>query len=162
MSGPRRVMTARPAGDYGAAPWVPWTWLVFAVVYLVLAVINPAGWFTVLMVGLTLLFVGFAALYWYAALRGQFEVWAELLTVRPPPARLLDVGSGSGAVAIMAALRYSALQAVGFQPSGDPGVLDQARTNAEANRVADRIRFDAGDLTDLPYPDASFDLVTAN
>jgi ubiquinone/menaquinone biosynthesis C-methylase UbiE len=37
-----------------------------------------------------------------------------------------------------------------------------AERNAAVNQVGDRVRFDTGDMTDLPYDDDSFHLVTAS
>lgn len=47
------------------------------------------------------------------------------------PARLLDVGSGTGTLALAAVQRWSGLHVTGIDPSG--GMLDVARRTADAN-----------------------------
>jgi SAM-dependent methyltransferase len=71
-----------------------------------------------------------------------------------PGQRLLDVGTGSGGnVAIPAALR--GLQVTGLDPT--PELLVHARRRAHEAGV--QVRWVEGDARELPFPDASFDLV---
>jgi arsenite methyltransferase len=117
---------------------------------------------------IAVVFGGGAALYWHATLRGKFLVWARVLDALPADdyPRILDLGCGRGAVAIQAALRAPSSRVVGldlWRTVDFWGISPQvARSNAEANGVADRIQFTTGDMTDLPWPDCSFDLVTAS
>jgi ribosomal protein L11 methyltransferase len=68
----------------------------------------------------------------------------ELLQeIGPMPARVLDVGSGSGVLAL-AALRLGAESAVGYDT--DPLAVDAARANAERNALADRLDVREGSL----------------
>jgi 2-polyprenyl-3-methyl-5-hydroxy-6-metoxy-1,4-benzoquinol methylase len=65
-----------------------------------------------------------------------------------PPARILDVGCGTGWSSIAMATAYPAVTVDGFDP--DETSVDLARRNAEAAGVSDRVRFhqeDAGALT---------------
>jgi release factor glutamine methyltransferase len=88
------------------------------------------------------------------------------------PLRIVDVGTGSGAIAVALAVslrRRSALDAVEILAVDiSPDALDLARENAVGHAVADRIRFAAVDLlpVDGPvhagHPDGVFDLVLAN
>jgi ribosomal protein L11 methyltransferase len=72
-------------------------------------------------------------------------------------ARVLDVGTGSGVLAL-AALLLGAESAVGFDL--DPVAAREARANAAANGLAGRARLFAGPIAALRAP--SFDLVLAN
>lgn len=67
--------------------------------------------------------------------------------------RILDVGCGTGTMAILVKQKYPAAEVVGLD--GDPQILEIARSKAEKAGVG--IRFDQGMSFDLPYPDASFD-----
>jgi SAM-dependent methyltransferase len=69
----------------------------------------------------------------------------------PAPARVLDVGTGTGVAAESLADRYPDGDVVGVDIS--PAML------VEAERRGSRARFEVGDASRLAYPDASFDLV---
>ena len=71
--------------------------------------------------------------------------------------RVLDLGAGSGVLAIAAAL-LGAGRVVAVER--DPDALANARDNVRRNRVEDRVTLIAGDVADLS-PDAG-DVVTAN
>jgi ubiquinone/menaquinone biosynthesis C-methylase UbiE len=72
--------------------------------------------------------------------------------------RVLDVGSGTGSLAIELKRRYPGADVVGLDP--DPRALAMARRKAE--RASLSIRFDRGFADALPYPDASFERVTCS
>jgi ubiquinone/menaquinone biosynthesis C-methylase UbiE len=69
------------------------------------------------------------------------------------PTRVLDVGTGTGAVARLIAERWPTAEVTGVDVS--PGMI------AEARRLGTQ-RYDVGDASALPYDDAAFDLVTLN
>ena len=73
--------------------------------------------------------------------------------------RILDVGTGSGAIAVALAahLREAAISATDVSLAA----LTVARRNAERNGVADRIRFRAGDLL-APVAGEQFDILVSN
>jgi trans-aconitate methyltransferase len=72
----------------------------------------------------------------------------------PAPARVLDLGTGTGRAARVLAERWPDAEVVGADASA--GMLEQAR------RLGGRVRYEAADAASLPYPDASFELVTLN
>jgi ubiquinone/menaquinone biosynthesis C-methylase UbiE len=69
--------------------------------------------------------------------------------------RILDVGSGTGTMAVMIKQAYPAAEVVGLD--GDPQILAIARS--KARNLGINIQFDQGMSFDLPYPDQSFDVV---
>jgi len=74
-----------------------------------------------------------------------------------PGQRILDLGCGTGTLAIMIKRRQAEAEVVGLD--GDPEILERARAKAES--AALQMRFDHGLSTELPYEDASFDLVSS-
>lgn len=69
--------------------------------------------------------------------------------------RWLDVGTGTGAVAVRAARAGATVTGVDIAPA----LIETARRVAGDEGLA--IRFDVGDAQALPYPDASFDVVSS-
>lgn len=78
--------------------------------------------------------------------------------------QLLDVGCGSGALSIRAALTWRAVQVVGIDYWGSAYGYGQAmcEKNAESEGVAAQCRFQHGDANRLDFPDESFDAVVSN
>jgi release factor glutamine methyltransferase len=86
--------------------------------------------------------------------RPETELLVEVaLELRP--ATVLDVGTGSGAVALAIADELPGARIVATDTS--PGALDLARSNAARLGFADRVTFEAGTL-----PGGRFDLLLAN
>ncbi|MFI5783642.1 class I SAM-dependent methyltransferase [Nocardia sp. NPDC051570] len=166
------VSAVERRGSYGVdAPPAVLTLGGFAALYLVLAaIIGPAfspavGWF---FLALGLAMAAQFALYLHATLRGKFAVWAELLdglSLRGDE-RLLDMGCGRGAVLLAAARRLPRGRAVGvdlWRSVDQSGNAQEAtEANAAAETVADRIELHTGDMTALPFPDHSFDVVVSS
>jgi len=73
-----------------------------------------------------------------------------------PGARVLDIGTGTGVVAITAARAGAKVTGLDLTPA----LLEQARENARVSRMGD-VAWTEGDAEDLPYPDASFDVVVS-
>ena len=71
----------------------------------------------------------------------------------PPGTRLLDVGCGAGQLTLPAARK--GIQVTGLDLAAN--LVQQARTKAAAEGLP--IQVDEGDAENLPYPDASFDVV---
>jgi release factor glutamine methyltransferase len=76
------------------------------------------------------------------------------------PLRIADVGTGSGVLAICAAIHLPQSHVTAIDIS--PAALTIARANAERHQVAERIRFLEGNLLD-PVPTAeTFDMIVSN
>jgi len=84
---------------------------------------------------------------------------AALATIEAAPARVLDVGTGTGDAALAVAARWPDAQVRGFDLS--QRMIDEARAKTPPE-LRDRVRFDAADARHLPVEDASFDLVAMN
>jgi ubiquinone/menaquinone biosynthesis C-methylase UbiE len=80
------------------------------------------------------------------------ERLSEAVDVRPGQ-KVLDVATGSGNTAISAARRFSMATGIDYVPE----LIEQARERAQAEGLD--VAFDVGDAENLPYPDASFDVV---
>jgi ubiquinone/menaquinone biosynthesis C-methylase UbiE len=70
-----------------------------------------------------------------------------------PGQRWLDIGTGTGAVALHAARAGADVTGVDLAPAS----IEAARKNAAAQGL--QVRFQTGDAEALPYQDASFDVV---
>lgn len=73
------------------------------------------------------------------------------------PQRALDLGTGTGTVALIVARRFPEAEVVGADLA--PAMLVEARRKAPPE-LEGRVRFDEADAERLPYPDEWFDLVT--
>ncbi len=87
--------------------------------------------------------------------RPETELLVEV-ALEIDPRRVLDVGTGSGAVALAIADELPAAEVVATDTS--PGALDLARANAERLGLAARVAFAEGTLPE----GGSFDLLVAN
>jgi ubiquinone/menaquinone biosynthesis C-methylase UbiE len=94
-------------------------------------------------------------------LRGLYErVAADVAAAGlPDGARVLDVGTGPGRVPLAIAHAQPALRVEGLDQS--PEMIVQARRNATDAGLDGAVAFTVGDVGDLPYPDASFDLIVS-
>ena len=72
-----------------------------------------------------------------------------------PDHRVLEIGCGTGNLALLAKRLHPRAEVVGLDP--DPKAL--ARAGRKAEREALPVRLDRGFAEELPYPDASFDRV---
>ena len=109
-----------------------------------------------------------AAGYYYSTGPGKRAVWSEILgdlELRGDE-RILDVGCGRGAVLMLAAHRLPGGRATGadvWSRRDQSGNSHRAtERNAAAEGVADRVDLADADARDLPFPDASFDVVVSN
>lgn len=84
-----------------------------------------------------------------------------LLEQMPADTRsVLDVGTGSGAIAVALAVRLPSATVTAVDLS--PAAIRIARDNAKSSDVADRVRFCRADMRHLPFRDAAFDLILSN
>jgi arsenite methyltransferase len=169
---------ARPRGRYGVdgdyrlipAPVLFATYLLLCLTTMVLAAIWLVTGRTLAGVGAAvaaIVLLGAGASIWRFSRRGKFEVWAALLTgldLRGDE-RVLDLGCGRGAVLLAAAKLVPHGRAVGvdiWRADQTGNSIQSTLANADAEDVADRIELHTRDITDLQFPDASFDLVVSS
>ena len=78
--------------------------------------------------------------------------------------KALDIGTGSGRVAIYLAKRYPLAHVVGIDYWGNPWAYSKAicDQNAEIEGVADRVNFQRASAVNLPFADGEYDLVISN
>jgi SAM-dependent methyltransferase len=81
---------------------------------------------------------------------------AALAAIDPAPSRALDLGTGTGEGAFAIARRFPQTQVVGVDLA--EGMVAEARRNMPGE-LAERIRFESGDASALPFADGSFELV---
>jgi ubiquinone/menaquinone biosynthesis C-methylase UbiE len=89
---------------------------------------------------------------------GPHHLWALDLALAdvPPPGRVLDLGTGTGVVALALADRYREAEIVGIDLS--PAMIEEARRKLPPE-LAGRVRFEVGDASALSCPDGDFELV---
>jgi 2-polyprenyl-3-methyl-5-hydroxy-6-metoxy-1,4-benzoquinol methylase len=98
-------------------------------------------------------FLNYLGSRWFPAIP---DVHARLQA--DPPARVADIGCGTGWSSIAIARAYPQARVEGFDL--DPASIAQAQTNAIAEGLADRVTFATRDAAD-PALAGSYDLVTA-
>jgi demethylmenaquinone methyltransferase/2-methoxy-6-polyprenyl-1,4-benzoquinol methylase len=91
---------------------------------------------------------------------GQDPRWRSFLVSRVPPdaRRVLDVASGTAAVAIELALAAPGRNVVGVDQS--PEMLAAGRGRVEQRGLSDRVELREGRAETLPFGDAEFDALT--
>lgn len=81
---------------------------------------------------------------------------AGLLHVSPVPERILDIGTGTGEAALLAAREFPAASVRGVDVSEEMIARAKAKVGLDPDG---RVAFRVGDAAKLPWADASFDLV---
>jgi SAM-dependent methyltransferase len=74
-----------------------------------------------------------------------------------PPARVLDLGTGTGLAAFALARRFPEAEVVGVDVA--PRMIDEGQRNTPPELAA-RVRFEQADAAQLPFEDDSFELVS--
>jgi len=87
------------------------------------------------------------------------RAWVGMHERRQSTPRILDIGTGSGAIAVALAHHLSHAQITATDLSD--AALSIARENAARNAVSDRIRFLQGDLL-APVAEEQFDMIVSN
>ncbi len=88
------------------------------------------------------------------------RAWQFLASLPPHESTALDLGTGTGCIAI--AVAAHAENAVIHAVDVSAAALTLARENAEANKVAERIRFHLGDAFHALPPGTRLDLIVSN
>jgi arsenite methyltransferase len=162
----------RPRGEYGYD--APYALIVFGLLALAGAIGAAIAWLTgpvraaMPVTFYFLFFLANASSFFYTTRRGKFEEWDRLLDrlrLRGDE-EVLDMGCGRGAVLTAVALRLTTGRVTGVDIWSTHDQSGNAKEvtlrNASLEGVNDRVHIDTGDMRDLPYPDAMFDLVVSS
>jgi len=115
-----------------------------------------------------LFFTANAAFFWHTTRRGKFIEWERILdrlSLRGGES-ILDIGCGRGAVLTAVARRLTTGKVTGvdiwntMDQSGN--AKEVTLRNASLEGVSDRVQIETGDMRQLPFPDASFDVVVSS
>jgi arsenite methyltransferase len=118
--------------------------------------------------GICVVLILLAGLYVHASRRGKFRVWARLVDELELTGKekVLDLGCGRGAVLFLVAQRLTSGKATGidlWRTKDQSGNGEAAAiANAKAEGVVDKVELRTGDMTDLPFGRARFDLVVSS
>lgn len=159
--------------------WMPkgmiWSFAVGAAVALVLTLLVDASWLKIILLILTIVLAGVTVwtvlMYRAFSYDGKRQMSRQIIDgvaeyVRlPEGGRCLDVGCGSGALAIAVAKRNPQSTVTGIDRWGAEYASFSKKLcedNAKAEGVAERTAFAQGDALKLDFPDGIFDAVTSN
>lgn len=94
--------------------------------------------------------------------RPETELLVETVVARcaAPPGRILDLGTGNGAIALALASAFPGARVTAVDAS--PGALSLAAENAEATGLASRVALVESDWFSALAPGEPFDLIVAN
>lgn len=146
-----------------------------AAVALMLALLVGANWLKIIFLILTLVLAGVTVwtvlMYRAFSYDGKRQMSRQIIdgvaeyVKLPEGGQCLDVGCGSGALAIAVAKRNPQGAVTGIDRWGAEYASFSKRLcedNAKAEGVAERTRFAQGDAQKLDFPDGIFDAVTSN
>lgn len=143
-----------------------WTVAIGIAVYLINRSDNPGPAGTLLavflVIGLGFLAVGLYMMW--SSRTGKLALRDQLLDALDLKGeeKILDAGCGRGLMVVGAAKRLKAGKATGVDV-WDPAILsgnssDSAKANAKMEGVADKVRFETGDIRKLVYPEKTYDV----
>jgi SAM-dependent methyltransferase len=128
---------------------------------------GPAGELLAVFSAIGLIFLGIGLYMTWSSRKGKLELREKLLdTLELQGAeKVLDAGCGLGLMVVGAAKRLKTGKATGVD-TWDAGVLsgnssDAAKANAKLEGVADKVRFETGDIRKLVYPEKSYDVAVS-
>ena len=159
--------------------WMPkgmiWSFAAGTSVALALTLIVGISWLKILLLILTLVLAGMTLwtvlMYRAFSYDGKRQMSRQIIdgvaeyVKLPAGGRCLDVGCGSGALAIAVAKRYPQGTVTGVDRWGAEYASFSKKLcedNAKAEGVAERTDFAQGDALKLGFPDGTFDAVTSN
>lgn len=163
-------------GNYGVdTPGVPATQAFLALVMIQIGIKtidsdgDSQGWW---LIGAGGILLGIAIVYLHASRRGKFRMWSRVLgeLELDGTEQVLDLNCGRGAVTTLAAARLTTGKVLGIDTwarrsmlvSKRGGTDDEiARQNGVVEGVADRVKFQQGDIRDLSLPGNNYDLVVS-
>lgn len=113
----------------------------------------------IILIGIAFAAAGYG--FSWVAGTGQERVRAQVLDsiALQDTDRVLDFGTGSGALGIAAARRLKSGRVIAL---GETASNEAAREQAKAESVAEKIRFESLALPKFAYPDANFDAVVSS
>jgi arsenite methyltransferase len=125
---------------------------------------GPAGTLLAVFLAIAAIFCAIGGYMTWSSRTGKLQLRDTLLDslALSGDEKVLDAGCGLGLMGIGAAKRLKAGKATGVDV-WDPSVLsgnssDAAKANAKLEGVADKVRFETGDLRKLVYPEKSYDV----
>ncbi len=143
-----------------------WTAAIGIAVFLINRTDNPGPAATLLAVFLAIaaIFAAIGGYMTWSSRTGKLQLRDTLLDslALSGDEKVLDAGCGRGLLTVGAAKRLKAGKATGID-EWDATVLsgnssDAAKLNAKLEGVADKVRFEAGDIRKLVYPEKSYDV----
>jgi arsenite methyltransferase len=124
---------------------------------------GPAGTLLVVFLAIAAIFAAIGAYMVWSSRTGKLKLRDKLLDSLSLSGeeKVLDAGCGRGLMAIGAAKRLKSGKVTGVDV-WDPTVLsgnsvDAAKANSKLEGVADKVRFESGDIRKLVYPEKSYD-----